>query len=52
MTFPPGTSETGRAIPEERRAPEWGDGQQVRPMDGDSSGDLEGVRSPTPFFWE
>lgn len=32
MAFPPGTPETGWAIPEERRAAEWGDGQQASPM--------------------
>lgn len=45
MTFPPGTSETGWAIPEEGRAPEWGDGQQVGPMEVGRSGDLEEMRS-------
>lgn len=34
MTFPPGTPEIGWAIPEERRAPEWGDRQQVGPRSG------------------
>lgn len=38
MTFPPGTPETGWAIPEEGRAPERGDGQQVGPLEGEAKG--------------
>ena len=34
MVFPPGTPETGWAILEEGRTPEWGDGQQVSPTVG------------------
>lgn len=38
MTFPPGTPETGWAIPEEGRVPEWGDRQQVGPLEGEGKG--------------
>ena len=38
MTFPSGTPETGWAVPEEGRAPERGDGQQVGPMEGEAKG--------------
>lgn len=42
MAFPPGTPETGWAIPEEGRAPEWRDGQQVGPMEGEAKGPRKG----------
>lgn len=48
MAFSPGTPETGWPIPEEGRAPEWRDGQQVGPMEGAGHRDQKVMGSSAP----